>query len=64
VHGTSWNRNLCLFHMSVRMVGLDATCNGSHVPVAAVASGDGETHCLKVRSDEVQDGPSCGAKQR
>ena len=26
--------------------------------------GDGETHCSKVRSDEVQDGPSCGAKQR
>ena len=33
-------------------------------PVAAVACGDGETHCSKVRSDEVQDGPSCGAKQR
>src|SRR6476660_5006842 len=27
-----------------------------------VACGDGETHCSKVRSDEVQDGPSCGAK--
>ena len=26
--------------------------------------GDGETLCSKVRSDEVQDGPSCGAKQR
>ena len=32
-------------------------------PVAAVAAGDGE-HCPKVRSDEVQDGSSCGAKQR
>src|SRR6476646_11230735 len=27
-----------------------------------VAYADGETHCSKVRSDEVQDGPSCGAK--
>ena len=44
-------RSLCLFPMSVRMVGLDATCNGSHVPVAAVSSGDGETHCSKVRSN-------------
>ncbi|HEX5550483.1 MAG TPA: hypothetical protein VFX36_06605, partial [Nitrospira sp.] len=26
--------------------------------VAAVAAGDGETLCSKVRSDEVQDGPS------
>jgi len=32
-------------------------------PVAAVAFGDGETRCSKVRSDEVPDGPSCGAKQ-
>ena len=43
-----------------------AACDlrGVHDPVAAVAAGDGETHCSKVRSDEVQDGPSCGAKQR
>ena len=33
-------------------------------PVAAVALCDGETLCSKVRSDEVQDGTSCGAKQR
>ena len=33
-------------------------------PVAAVAYGDGETHCSRVRSDEVRDGPSCGAKPR
>ena len=31
---------------------------------ALIPGGDGETHCSKVRSDEVQDGPSCGAKQR
>ena len=35
-----------------------------HGPIAEVARGDGETHCPKVRSDKVQDGPSCGAKQR
>jgi hypothetical protein len=29
-----------------------------HDPVAAVAVGDGETHCSKVRSDEVQNGSS------
>ena len=34
-----------------------------HGPVAAVASGDGETHCSMFRSDEVWDGTSCGAKQ-
>ena len=33
-------------------------------PVVEVAAGDGETHCSKVRSDIVRDGPSCGAKQR
>ena len=32
-------------------------------PVAAVAFGDGETHCSKVRLDEVPDGARCGAKQ-
>src|SRR5678809_898837 len=32
-------------------------------PIAAVAAGDGE-HCSRVRSDKVQDGTSCGAKQR
>ena len=47
-------RFLCLFPMSVRMVGLDATCDASHVPVAGVAAGDGE-NCLKFRSDEVQE---------
>ena len=31
---------------------------------ALFPGGDGETHCSKVRSDNVQDGPSCGAKQR
>ena len=29
---------------------------------APLPGGDGEAHCSKVRSDEVQDGPSCGAK--
>jgi hypothetical protein len=29
-----------------------------HDPVVVVASGDGETHCSKVRADAVQDGPS------
>ena len=28
----------------------------------AIAFGDGETRCSKVRSDQVQNGPSCGAK--
>ena len=40
------------------MVGQPATCDGLHGAVAAVAAGDGETQCLKVRSDEVWDGPS------
>jgi hypothetical protein len=44
--------------------GFTRDLRGVHDPVAAVAVSDGETHCSKVRSDEVQDGPSCGAKQR
>jgi hypothetical protein len=35
-----------------------------HGSFAAVAAGDGETHCSKFRSDEVQNGTSCGAKQQ
>jgi hypothetical protein len=27
-------------------------------PVVVVSAGDGDTHCSKVRSDNVQDGPS------
>jgi hypothetical protein len=47
----------------VRMVGLAATCERLHGRVDAVAENDGE-HCPKFRSNEVQDGTSCGAKQR
>ncbi len=37
-----------------------ASCDlrGVQSPVAAVAEGDGETFCSKVRSDKVKDGPS------
>jgi hypothetical protein len=45
------------------MVGMSATCEGLHGCVDAVAEGDSE-HCLKFRSDEIQNGTSCGAKQR
>ena len=46
----------------IRRIVVTCDLRGVHDPVAAVAFGDGETHCSKVRSDEVQDGPSCGAK--
>src|SRR6476646_616478 len=40
-------------------------CFASVYPGRAIfPGGDGETHCSKVRSDEVRDGTSCGAKQR
>ncbi|MGQ0695199.1 MAG: hypothetical protein ACT4OL_06430 [Nitrospiraceae bacterium] len=44
------------------MVGLAATCDGLHGFLGAVAEGDDE-HCLKFRSDEIQNGTSCAAKQ-
>ena len=44
--------------------GVAAIREGCTGLIAAVAFGDGETHCSTVRSDKVQDGPSCGAKPR
>ena len=41
-----------------------AIWDGCRALVATVAAGDGETPCSKVRSDEVKDGASCGAKKR
>ena len=35
-----------------------------HGPIAAVALGDGETHCSKVRSDDVRTDQVGGAKLR
>lgn len=45
----------------VRMYGLRRLAMG-RMAMNAVAPSDGETHCSKFRSDEVQDGASCGAK--
>ena len=45
---------------------MSASCDlrWMHGPVVLVAEGDGETQCLKVRSDDVLDGPSLRAKER
>ncbi len=41
---------------------LPATCEGGSALSLRSPFGDGETHCAKVRSDAVWNGPSCGAK--
>ena len=53
----------CPFPFTVDGDEVERDLRGVQGPVAAVAAGDGE-HCPKIRSDEVQDGTSCGAKQR
>jgi len=50
--------------LRIRRIVVTCDLRGVYDPVAAVAFGDGETHCSKVRSDEIQDGTSCGAKWR
>ena len=60
----AWTSTAFLVSMlRIRRIVVTCDLRGVYDPVAAVACGDGETHYSKVRSDEVQDGPSCGAKQ-
>ena len=47
----------CSLPLAQRWVVTSATCDGCR-PCRCGRTGDGETRCSKVRSDEVQDGPS------
>ncbi len=65
--GTAWispNVRACCLIFHRLDVEPPATCEGCTAPLLRWIFIDGETHCSMVRSDEVQNGPSCGAKQR